>query len=127
LPAYDPGTKAILVTANTEISETALAALRDELKDIDPGPGEIAALVYVSQFVDRGGKTPTGFHPGYEVVAWRADQMHGWETARLSDGTELRFFPMFKTTVNSRYSIDVASVTFSLFSIDPAGSGRANQ
>ncbi len=106
-------------SSNTQITDRALALLRREIAATKIGPGETVALVYFSEYVDRDRKTLDGFRPGYGAMAWRADQMHDWRVAQLPDGTTLPFFARFKMATDTRYSIDIASDAFGLFSIDP--------
>lgn len=102
---------------NARATVAAAAALRREVATTKLGPGEVPALVYVSDYREANGVQVPGFRPGYSVRSWRSDHMTNWKAVRLPDGLELRFFPLFASNDGDEVIVDLIESALVVFSI----------
>ena len=109
-----------VATANTTVTERAFAPLHRQVAATEVAIGQALALVYLEAFREPDGSMVAGFRPGYGVDAWPANQMTRWKTARLTDGTELHFFPVSGRADGDSFVIDLVESPLVLFDIRAA-------
>ncbi|WP_224701723.1 hypothetical protein [Devosia aquimaris] len=104
----------ILIT-NISLTERAAPHFRRKRLAFRADPGEVFALVWVSNHADADGTPVPGFEPGYMCgPVYSQGLASPWALAQLPDGSQFYFMPRFTWSAQEHYLVDRQGTLFSI-------------